>query len=520
MHTFRNTTTRTFVPPALEKIVLDGITATVTYAIDEPLAEIQRLTYESRGHVHGSSHICLRLNPIELSSMICKSALAIALFLSPAAALCQTEGGTLPAETPLALRIDEHLPMRDGQPVRAHLIYPIYANNKLLLPKDTIVAGSVVDLRSDHSRRVRAVMGGDFTPFHKPIVHFTSFVLPDGTTIPFASDDAADGAPIFRAVPTPPAKGGFIHRQWDGLLSVARTDVAIFTGPEKGDRFVQFIYTQIPYHPQRIDKGTAWTIETSHSVELPALPALPEVAVATPPKHHFWQEPVPPADPPSTDTGSWIVQANLVEPLSSETSKDGQAIKATVAEPIFNPDHTIAIPQGSTLIGAVTRAKPARKFGRTGVLTFSFGQLQVPHEETRTVETRLTGADSARDIALNSEGQPKSKPQDKISLPILLALMASRPLDQEEHNGIGGGGNTLGKNAVGGAAGLGLVGTVIGLTGVSPNVAAGIGYYGAARAFYYRWIAKGQKIDFAKNTRIVVETTPRRSAPMKPDQQP
>ncbi len=95
--------------------------------------------------------------------------------------------------------------------------------------------------------------------------------------------------------------------------------------------------------------------------------------------------------------------------------------------------------------------------------------------------------------------------------------MASRPLDQDEgRNGGLGEGNTLGINAVGGAAGLGLVGTVIGLTGVSPNVAAGIGYYGAARAVYYRWIARGQKIDFAKNTRIVVETTPRRSAPMKP----
>jgi hypothetical protein len=353
------------------------------------------------------------------------------------------------------------------------------------------------------------------------VVHFTSFVLPDGTTIPFASDDAADGAPIFRAIPTPPAKGGFIHRQWDGLLSVARADIAIFTGPEKADRFVQFIYTQIPYHPQRIDKGTAWTIETSHSVELPALPAPPVIAAAPPSKHHFWEEPDPPADPAKTDTGSWIVQANLDDPLSSETSKDGQAIKATVAEPIYNPDHTIAIPQGSTLIGTVTRARPARKFGRTGVLTFNFVQLQVPHEETRTVETRLTGADSARDIALTSEGQPKSKPQDKISLPILLALMASRPLDGDNHDALtGGGGNSLGKNAVGGAAGLGLVGTVIGLTGVSPNVAAGIGYYGAARATYYRWIAKGQKIDFAKNTRIVVETTPRRSAPMKSNAQP
>ena len=449
--------------------------------------------------------------------MIYKSALAIALSLSPCVALCQTEGGTLAAGTPLALRLDENLPMRDGQPVRSHLVYPIYGNDKLILPTDTIVTGSVVELRSDHSRRINAATGGDFTPFRKPVVRFTTFVLADGTTIPFASGDATDGAPIFRAVAPPPAKGGFLRRQFNGLLTVARSDVAIFTSPGKGDRLVQFIYSQIPYHPQRIEKGTAWTVEPLHSVEIPAEPAPLVVAVAAPPKRHFWEEPLPPADSEKTDNGSWIVQANLDEPLSSETSKEGQAIKATVAEPIFNPDHTIAVPQGSTLIGTVTRAKPSRKFGRTGVLTFSFRQLQIPNAETRTVETRLTGADSARDIALNSEGQAKSKPQDKITLPIILALLASRPLDQDAgRNGGLGGGNTLGKNAIGGAAGLGLVGTVIGLSGGSPNTAAAIGYYGAARAVYYRWIAHGQKIDFAKGTRIVVETTPRRSAPIKP----
>lgn len=456
---------------------------------------------------------------IHKSALVTVFAIALAISLFPGAILCQTEGGTVPAETPLALQIDQHLPMRKGQPVRAHLLYPIYGNDKLLLPKDTIVTGSVVELRNDHSRRVRAAFGGDFTPFRKPVVRFNTFVLTDGVSVPFTSDDAIDGAPIFRAVAPPPAKGGFLRRQFDGLLTVARSDVAIITGPEKGDRFVQFIYSQIPYHPQRIDKGTSWTIETTHSVQLPAEPAPPAVAVVPPRKPHFWQQPLPAPDTTKTDTGSWIVQANLDQPLSSETSKDGQPIKAIVAEPIYNPDHTIAIPQGSTLIGAVTRARPSRKFGRTGVLTFSFRQLQIPHEETRTVETRLTGADSARDIALNSEGQAKSKPQDKITLPLVLALMASRPLDQDRHNGVGGG-NTLGKNATGGAAGFGLVGTIVGLSGGSPNAAAAIGYYGAARAVYYRWIVHGQKIDFAKNTRIVVETTPRNSAPMKPTPTP
>src|SRR5260370_967505 len=220
MNPFRNATTRASVPSTLEKIVFDGVTATVTYAIEEPSPEILRLTHKSRGQFHGFSHINLRLNPIELFSMICKSALAIALSLSPCAALCQTEGGTLPAETPLALRIDENLPMRNGQPVRAHLLYPVYANDKLLLPKDTVVTGSVVELRSDHSRRLRAVLGGDFTPFHKPVVRFTNFVLPHGTSIPFASGDAAEGAPIFHAMALPPPTGGFLLRQFHSLLTV------------------------------------------------------------------------------------------------------------------------------------------------------------------------------------------------------------------------------------------------------------------------------------------------------------
>ena len=92
--------------------------------------------------------------------------------------------------------------------------------------------------------------------------------------------------------------------------------------------------------------------------------------------------------------------------------------------------------------------------------------------------------------------------------------MASRPLDHDrEGDGVLG---QTGKNGVGGAAGLGLVGTIVSMAGGSSYVAAGIGYWGMARSVYSRWIAHGQRIRFAKDTRIVVETTPRRSAPIKP----
>lgn len=459
----------------------------------------------------------LRLTPMTRNL---PRALFLALAVLPATSHCQTEAGTVPAGTPLAVTIGQNYPMRAGEPINGRLLYPIYAGNRLLLAKGTVVSGEVVALRSNHGRRVRAVLGGDFTPFHTPELHFTRIVLADGRTVPFSSGTATDGTAIYRAVTPPTAKGGFVRRRFDAGVSAARSDIAVFIAPGKGDRLLQFVYGRLPYHPQRIEKGTSWVVETTGPVAVPAQAAPP--AVAEPPaarKPRLWEEREEPAAPPSNDA-AWIVQANLTDSLSSESSSKGQLIKAVVAEPIFNSDHTLAVPQGATLVGAVTRAKPARRFGRTGVLSFSFSQLMLPNAETQRVETRLTGADTGEQIALNSEGQAQSKPQDKLAVPFILSVLASRPLDQDCGHRGGCNGSSLGKNGIGGAAGLGLVGTVVGLAGGSPYAAAGIGYWGAARAFYYRWLARGQKIAFAKDTRIIVETTPRRSAPIKPNAQP
>jgi hypothetical protein len=440
--------------------------------------------------------------------------LILVLSLLPTASLCQTAPGTIPAGTPLALTIDRNYPMRAGEPIHARLLYAIYVDNQLILPRDAIVTGIVVSLRADRKGRLNAALGGDFTPFRIPEVNFDQVVLANGVSVSLAAGPASNGAPIYRAVTPSAAKGGFLRHEFDSGVNAARSDLAFYIAPGKGDRFLQFLYGRLPYHPQRIAKGTSWTIETATALDLPAQPASLPVVAAPTHKHHFWELPAASAAAPAEDTGAWIVQANLADTISSETSKPGQAIKAVVAEPIYNSDHTIAVPQGATLVGTVTRASPARRFGRTGVLSFNFSQLTLPDAETQTVETRLTGADSAQDIALNSEGQAKSKPQDKIAIPLILALMAARPLDQDNRSGHPT--DMAQKDSIGGAAGLGLVGTLVGLAGGSRYVAAGIGYWGAARAFYSRWIARGQKIDFPKDTRIVVETTPRHSSPMKP----
>src|SRR6185312_12126565 len=336
---------------------------------------------------------------------------------------------TLPAGTPLVVSLDRNSPMHAGATLRGELVYPVYADNKLVLPKGAVIIGSVTALHPDRARRRHAELGGDFTPFHTPEVQFDRIVQADSSTLLVLSASVTDGAPIYRAVAPAPIKGGLLHREFNAGWSAARRDIGAFAAPGKGDRLLQFIYARLPYHPERIEAGTAWTIETTAAVEIPAagVPAAPTPVL----KRHFWDEPAP-IQPAANNTRSWIVNAGLTDSVSSETSHTGQAIQAIVAEPIYTADHVLAVPQGAVLSGTVTRAKPSRSFGRAGVLSFNFTRLVLPASGTRTIETRLMGADSAAQIALNSEGQVTSRPRDKITIPLLLALMASRPLDTDE----------------------------------------------------------------------------------------
>ena len=65
---------------------------------------------------------------------------------------------------------------------------------------------------------------------------------------------------------------------------------------------------------------------------------------------------------------------------------------------------------------------------------------------------------------------------------------------------------------------LGVLGFIVGTAGGWRNVAAGIGYYGSAIALYNRWIKRGEETTLRRDTRIVVQTTVRRSAPLRAPQ--
>ena len=429
-----------------------------------------------------------------------------------AQALPALEATVLPVGTPLAVRTQTNIRMKVGARVQGELVYPVYANDRLVLPAGTKVIGSVVSLAPDGQRRRKSLLRADFMPYHLPSVQFIELVAPGGAHLPLTTGPATNGTPIYRALPLPKQKG-IVLRQYDAMLEIVRSDVAVVLGPDKLDRLKQFAYAQLPVHPEQIEKQTAWTALTTTTVNLPAHPAIAAPAPAPAVARHFWDKP-PAAEvhEPEPAPGRWLVQAYLDQPLSSETSKAGDQVTAHVAQPVMGVDGSVEVSQGAALVGTVTQAVPARSFGRTGTLSFSFRQLQMPGSEAQNVETTLRGADSAEGVALTSEGQVRAQPQDRLTVPLILGFLASRALDEDHGRHRGGG-----KNAVAGLAGLGLVGSIVGVASHSAAAAAGIGYYGTALALYDRWIAKGKKIEFPQDTRIVVQTVARKNPALKPD---
>ncbi len=419
----------------------------------------------------------------------------LAVFALPYAVWAQEAAPVvIPSGTPFAVTIQKNAKMKKDEVVRGELVYAVYDHDRLVLPAKTVVTGSVVELTADHTRRVHARLRGDFTPFHVPVVRFSSVTMADGRTLPLVTGTATNGAPVYRLVAPPPRKGGFIAQQLGQVKDAAKDGIKVVTGPDKGDRLVQFLYSQLPYHPERIAKNTAWTVETAEPLALPVkAEAVPQPGVVA----------------PDASPKTWIVQAYLEDPMSSETSKAGETIRAVVAEPILNGDGSVAVPQGAVLTGAVTAAKPARSFGRVGELRFSFRELTLPGASPVAVQAQVTGADGAEDMAMNSEGEVKPKPKDKIAVPLILIGLAFRPLDRDN------GRHMLRKDAAGSNA-VGVIGFVVGTAAKQPNLAAGIGFYGAAISVYERWLRKGKPVAFTKDTRVVIQTTGRRSAAMKP----
>jgi hypothetical protein len=401
----------------------------------------------------------------------------------------------IPTTIPLSIELLQHVPMKAGEALQGRLLYGIYVDNQLALPAGTIVCGRVVQLDSDRSRRIHSRLRGDFTPFHLPVVRFDQMVLPDGSRLAIASDGAKDGAPILSLSPPPGKKRrSFIGQQVEVAERQVKSAIALFTAPGRGDRLVQFVYGQLPYHPERIETGTAWTVALSKPLDLTFRP--PENGGEKASKR---QTAGAPAEP--QDVEEWRLRAYLQRTISSTNDKPGDTFQAVVAEPVFNPQHDLVVPEGSVLVGEITQAKPARSFGRQGKLRFRFKELKLPSGFSQPVTGTLAGINSIKsaNLEMDPEGSIRPQSQNRVIAPLVLILLAGRGFDDD--------GNQVLNSALA-ANGFGIVGRVVGMAASSRNVAGAIGVYGAAVSVYDLWLARGHNIVFEKNTRIEVTTRP------------
>jgi hypothetical protein len=158
--------------------------------------------------------------------------------------------------TSLQVEITRHYPVKVGEPIQARLMHPIYADGKLVVPQNTALQGRVIALQADTKTRWHGRLRGDFTPFHIVQVKFDRLDLPSGP-IPIAATPAADGAPVLKlSAPGVSPKQSFIARRWAEAKANMHDRIAYFTAPGKGDRALQLLYHQLPYHPERIEAST------------------------------------------------------------------------------------------------------------------------------------------------------------------------------------------------------------------------------------------------------------------------
>lgn len=400
--------------------------------------------------------------------------------------------------TSLQVEITRHYPVKVGELIEAHLMHPIYADGKLVVPQNTALQGRVIALRADTKMRWHARLRGDFTPFHTVQVQFDKLELPSGP-VPIAAAPAANGATVLKlSAPGVSPKQSFIARRWAEAKANMRNRLAYFTAPGKGDRALQVLYHQLPYHPERIDANTAWSFELTAPLSLPEKTTAP---------------PTPP--PPATGSGRaeiWTVNATLSRDLTSATAKPGDNVEALVVEPVYDKDKQLVVPQGSRLVGKVAIAKAARSFGRNGKLRFTFQQVKFPEGYNREVEGALAGAatEKTQNLSLDAEGTITPRSQSSVIAPLLLTMLAGRALDED--------GNLIAQTGVA-SNGFGLVGRIVGIASGSRNLAAGLGFYAAGLSFYDNFLHSGRDVVFPRDTRIEIETTPLRAPVIKPEGQ-
>ncbi len=443
------------------------------------------------------------------------SAVFLAIFLFAAAAgrsqsveSTQTIPLAVGAGTPLHVYLTKRISKRMGEPVEAKLLDPVFAFDREVVPAGSQVLGTVVRLTSmSKMERTAALLGGDFTPLHQAEVEFTTLMLPDGRRITLHTvetpglNSIADLNPSKKKAAMP--NGGVLgtaKSQVQGKIDSTRKNVSdVVRAPDKKERLEDFLLAKLPYHPQRVRRGTRFDAELidplnfgTQAFRIEDLKMLGSQ---------------PPADS--------AVQAHLVTPLGSDAARQGDRVEAVISRPLFSADHKLLLPEGTHLTGAVTMAHRARWFHRGGQLRFNFQSIELPlgarpvdlaagNPEIHTLAMlQAADPDGKAQFKVDEEGGVKAtEPKTRFIAPAIALFVAQRSADNDVSKKTGLPETNTGGRTLGGASGFGLLGAAA--AKALPNVASALGYYGLAWSVYTNIISRGSEVAFKRNALIDV----------------
>jgi hypothetical protein len=405
----------------------------------------------------------------------------------------------VPAGTPLRVELLKKVHIgKLNEPVEAELIESVYAFDKQVIPKGTKVTGKVIRiLPPTKLHRTEALMDGNFSPLKRARLEFSSLTLPDGRQI-HVETRVSRGIPnVIRLVTQPgKKKKGLIGQAKQTMEQEWKNAVGQVTKPGRLHRLKEFVVSQLPYHPEYLEKGTVFDAQLREPLSF-GREAVPPGALA-----HF-------GDPPPANS---IVEARLLTPLSSATAHKGTPMEAVVTRPLFSAKKQLLLPQGTRLDGVVVQVRPARRLDRNGLLRFAIRRMVLPSGLTSRVDASIAGLEVSQNsgIALGPEGGahiPNTKRRfldTALSLAVAATSMAG---DSDHHMGTANtatGGGDASTNALGGGSGFGLVGFVLGIAAHSQVVGAAFGAYGAARSVYAHFIARGHNVILARGTPMII----------------
>ncbi len=396
-------------------------------------------------------------------------------------------GLTVPVGVPIAVRSTRTTGLAQGQIIEGTLIEPLYVYDRLVLPAGSVVRGTVSGTVPVHGiPRAKALLNGDVTPLKTPLVRFDRVLTPSGE-VPFVAEGTERDIKPVRFVASGKRPSLISQAKSMAKERIDSTREAVF-GPGKQDRVLRLLYSQLPYHPQRVWAGTTFVADVTTPAAFPADGApQPELA---------------PNDPALLNDVH--VMARLTDQISSDSAKKGDAVDAIVTQPIFDQQHRLLLGEGAHLTGRVVSARASRSLGRNGALRFVFQQVQRPAEEPQKAFGVVQGAAGAsqQNLFVDSEGGVKANPdQNRFIAPLLLGALAAAGHDRDRDGGEGGG---LGRQTVA-SNGFGLLARVIALTVNDRNVATGFGAYAFAKSIYFRFLVRGQPVAFGKNTPLEVQ---------------